>query len=54
MAKQIDLKALLESRMGEIEPAEGSRVAIEGAEMNIPKTLCLMRKAPNLSQKRSL
>lgn len=39
MAKQIDLKALLESRMGEIEPAEGSKAAIEGAEMNVPKNL---------------
>lgn len=39
MAKQIDLKALLESRMGKIEPAEGSQAAIEGAEMNIPRNL---------------
>lgn len=39
MAKQIDLKALLESRMGEIEPAEGSKAAIEGAEMNVPRNL---------------
>lgn len=39
MSKQIDLKALLESRMGKVEPAEGSRAAIEGAEMNIPKNL---------------
>lgn len=39
MSKQIDLKALLESRMGKIEPAEGSSAAIERAEMNIPKNL---------------
>lgn len=39
MAKQIDLKALLESRMGKIEPAEGSKAAIEGIEMNVPKNL---------------
>lgn len=39
MSKQIDLKALLESRMGKIEPAEGSSAAIDRAEMNIPKNL---------------
>lgn len=39
MSKQIDLKALLESRMGKIEPAEGFSAAIERAEMNIPKNL---------------
>ena len=39
MNKKIDLKALLESKMGEIEPAEDSREAIEGAEMSIPKNL---------------
>lgn len=39
MSKQIDLKALLESRMGKIEPAEGSRAAIEGVEMSVPKNL---------------
>lgn len=39
MNKKIDLKALLESKMGEIEPAEESREAIEGAEMSIPKNL---------------
>lgn len=39
MNKKIDLKALLESKMGEIEPAEDSRTAIEGAEMNVPKNL---------------
>lgn len=39
MNKKIDLKALLESKMGEIEPAEDSRAAIEGAEMSVPKNL---------------
>lgn len=39
MGKQIDLKALLESRMGKIEPPEGSRAAIEGVEMSVPKNL---------------
>lgn len=39
MNKKIDLKALLETKMGEIEPAEDSREAIEGAEMSIPKNL---------------
>ena len=39
MNKKIDLKALLESKMGEIEPAEESREAIEGVEMSIPKNL---------------
>lgn len=39
MNKKIDLKALLESKMGEVEPAEDSRAAIEGAEMSIPKNL---------------
>ena len=29
MNKKIDLKALLETKMGEIEPAEDSREAIE-------------------------
>ena len=31
--RQVDLKALLESRMGNIEPAEGSRASIENAEI---------------------
>ena len=39
MNKQIDLKALLESKMGNIEPEEGSKTAIERAEMNIPHNL---------------
>lgn len=39
MGKQIDLKALLESKMGNIEPLEGSKIAIEHAEMNVPHNL---------------
>lgn len=39
MNKKIDLRALLEGKMGEIEPAEDTREAIEGAEMSIPKNL---------------
>ena len=39
MNKQLDLKALLESKMGSIEPAEGAKTAIERAEMNVPKNL---------------
>ena len=39
MSKQIDLKALLESRMENIEPTESSKMAIERAEMNIPHNL---------------
>ena len=39
MGKQIDLKALLESKMGNIEPLEGSKNAIERAEMNVPHNL---------------
>lgn len=39
MGKQIDLKALLESKMGNIEPMEGSKIAIERAEMNVPHNL---------------
>ena len=39
MGKQIDLKALLESKMGNIEPMEGSKTAIEQAEMSIPRNL---------------
>lgn len=55
MSKQIDLKALLESRMENIEPTESSKKAIERVEMNVPhKILCLMQKVPNLSQKQSL
>lgn len=39
MGKQIDLKALLESKMGNIEPLEGTKNAIERAEMNVPHNL---------------
>lgn len=39
MGKQIDLKALLESKMGNIEPLEGSKIAIERTEMNVPHNL---------------
>lgn len=37
--RQVDLKALLEGRMGNIEPEENSRAAIENAELQIPKNL---------------
>lgn len=39
MNKQIDLKALLESKMGNLEPVEGSKAAIERAEMKVPHNL---------------
>ena len=39
MSKQIDLKALLESKMGNIEPLESTRIAIERAEMSVPHNL---------------
>ena len=39
MGKQIDLKALLESKMGNIEPMEGSKTVIERAEINVPHNL---------------
>ena len=39
MGKQIDLKALLESKMGNIEPLEGSKTAIETANMSVPHNL---------------
>lgn len=39
MTKQIDLKALLESKMGVIEPSEANKTAIEQAEINIPRNL---------------
>ena len=39
MAKQLDLKALLESKMGNIEPEESSKMAVEQAEVSIPKNL---------------
>lgn len=39
MAKQMDLKALLESKMGSIQPVEEVQPAIERAEVSIPKNL---------------
>ena len=39
MNKQIDLKALLESKMGNIEPEESSKSSIEAVEMNVPHNL---------------
>lgn len=39
MNKQIDLKALLESKMGNIEPEESSKSSIEAVEMNVPRNL---------------
>lgn len=39
MSKQIDLKALLESKMGSIRPTEETKRAIERVEMSIPHNL---------------
>lgn len=39
MNKQIDLRALLESKMGNIEPIEANKTAIERAEISIPHNL---------------
>lgn len=39
MGKQIDLKALLESKMGNIEPMEDNKNAIEHAEVTVPHNL---------------
>lgn len=39
MKKEIDLRALLESKMGKIEPSESTRTAIERMEMHVPKNL---------------
>lgn len=39
MKKEIDLRALLESKMGKIEPSESTRNAIEHVEMHVPKNL---------------
>ncbi|MEO1815534.1 MAG: hypothetical protein ABGU93_08100 [Acetobacterium sp.] len=39
MNKKLDLKALLESKIGNIEPAENAKSAIERAEMKIPHNL---------------
>ena len=37
MGKQMDLKALLESKMGNIEPQESSKIAIETANLSVPR-----------------
>jgi hypothetical protein len=39
MGKQMDLKALLESKMGSIEPEKGSKTSIEAANMSVPRNL---------------
>ena len=39
MTKQMDLKALLESKMGSITPMEETQTAIERAETVVPKNL---------------
>lgn len=39
MTKQIDLKALLESKMGDIQPMKEAQEAIEKVENSIPKNL---------------
>lgn len=39
MAKQIDLKALLESKMGEITPKKEAKTALNQVEIQIPKNL---------------
>lgn len=39
MAKQMDLKALLESKMGSIQPVEEVQPAIKRAEVSVPKNL---------------
>jgi hypothetical protein len=39
MNKKLDLKALLESKMGNIEPVEGAKSTIERSEMQIPRNL---------------
>lgn len=39
MNKQIDLKALLESKMGNIEPDKGSKSTIEAVNVNVPHNL---------------
>jgi len=39
MGKQIDLKALLESKMGNIEPMESAKSTIERAEVSVPHNL---------------
>ena len=39
MTKQIDLKALLESKMGTIQPLESNKTAIEQVEISVPHNL---------------
>lgn len=39
MSKQLDLKALLESKMGAIQPLESNKTAIEQAEISVPHNL---------------
>lgn len=39
MNKQLDLKALLEAKMGAIQPVESNKTAIEQAEISIPHNL---------------
>ncbi|MEE0686952.1 MAG: hypothetical protein UEA60_09935 [Lachnospiraceae bacterium] len=45
MSKQLDLKALLESKMGNIEPQEGSKIAIETANLSVPHNLMFDAKS---------
>ncbi len=45
MNKQIDLKALLEKKLANIEPLENSKLNIEQAQMNIPKNLMFHAEA---------
>ena len=39
MSKTIDLKALLESKMKAVEPAQDAQKAIELAEVSVPRNL---------------
>lgn len=39
MSKQLDLKALLESKMGAIQPLESNKTVIEQAEISVPHNL---------------
>ena len=45
MGKQMDLKALLESKMGNIEPQESSKIAIETANLSVPHNLMFDAKS---------
>lgn len=45
MGKQMDLKALLESKMGNIEPLESSKIAIETANLSVPHNLMFDAKS---------